>query len=101
MQNSYMQNAGKKARKTPDIFDRLSSLSTISCPMQWCLYCTQKAKNKRAEVPKLVQSRRQEAALKYRGLAENNEKPQRGKGASHTRGKTNMTHMIPMTPKSK
>lgn len=81
---------GGETRKTLTIFDRFSSLSTISHPTQLCFYCTQKAKNC-VEIPKLVQSRKQEVALQYRGLAENNEKPQRGKGASHTRGKTNVT----------
>lgn len=41
------------------------------------------------EIPKLVQSHKQEAALKYRGLAKHNEKQQRRKEVLDMRGKTN------------
>lgn len=84
-----MQKAGKKHGKPLDLFHRFSLLPTLSPPAQFCFYHTLKAKNNYVEIPKLVQSHRQEAALKYRGLAKHNEKPQRRKEVLDTRGKAN------------
>lgn len=85
IQNNYIQNAGNKHRKTLDLFHRLSSHSTISHPVQLCLYHTPKAKNNCVEISKLVQSHKQEAALKYRGLAENKERQRRKGSLAHER----------------
>lgn len=88
-----MQKAGKKHGKPLDLFHRFSLLSTLSPPAQFCFYHTLKAKNNYVEIPKLVQSHRQEAALKYRGLVKRKEKPQRRKEVLDTRGKTNTKAM--------
>lgn len=77
-----MQRAGKKHGKPLDLFQRFSLLSTLSPPAQFCFYHTLKAKYNYVEIPKLVQSHKQEAALKYRGLAKHNEKPQRRREGS-------------------
>lgn len=89
MQNNHMQKSGKKHGKPLDLFHRFSLLSTLSPPAQFCFSHTLKAKNNYVEIPKLVQSHKQEEALKYRGLAKHNEKPQRRKVILEMRGKTN------------
>lgn len=83
-----MQKAGKKHGKPLDLFHRFSLLSTLSPPAQFCFCHTLKAKNNYVEIPKLVQSHKQEAALKYRGLAKH-KKPQRRKEVLDMRGKIN------------